>query len=237
MSRFLKTQTVLNVSATYLMGIALCAIFFVAPIEAEMGIVQKIFYMHVPFALVMLLVFVLAALCSIAYLIKGNERFDCWAASFAETGIMCGTVVLLTGPLWARKAWGTWWTFEPRLTLTLLVYLLYLGYVSLRTFGGNDVFTRRLAAGVSALSLPGIYFIRVAVDKWGGNHPPNMTEGGYTDDPGMALAFYVSWVAILVLALSITRVRAKVRTVHLGMDAVWQKIQDADLDLAVEEEA
>jgi heme exporter protein C len=227
----------MNLAATYLMGIALCAIFFVAPTEREMGVVQKIFYMHVPFALVMLIHFVCAGVCSIVYLIKSNEVWDRWAASFAETGIMCGTVVLLTGPLWARKAWGTWWTFEPRLTLTLLVYLLYLGYVSLRTFGGNDVFTRRLAAGVSALSLPGIYFIRVAVDRWGGNHPPNMTEGGYTDVPGMALAFYVSWAAVLVLALSITMVRARIRRVHLGLDAVWRKIQDADLDLAVEDEA
>lgn len=225
-----RVQLGLNALATVLFPVALGLIFFHAPTESEMGVVQKIFYMHVPSAMAMMLLFVAAGVTSLVYLFRRRPGLDAAAAACADVGVLLALVVLTTGPLWARKAWGAWWTFEPRLTITLLVLLLYLGYHALRAFGGDDAFTRSLAAGVAALSLPALYFIHVAVELWGGNHPPNMAKGGYTEDPAMKLTFTVSLVAVFAWALALTVARARLRAADHALDDAWRRAQDADLD-------
>ena len=189
-----RLQIFFSVFATLLIPAALIVIFFLAPIEKEMGIVQKIFYMHVAAAMAMLSHFLVAGILSTIYLFRPRPLLDCFAEACADVGTLLAMVVLTTGPMWARKAWGAWWSFEPRLTLTLLVFFIYLGYAALRRFGGMDTFTRRMAAAVSALSIPVIYFIRVAVELWGGHHPPNVAQsGGYIEDnPAWTWAFSLS---------------------------------------------
>ena len=231
MSHAAKIQLVLLAAASVLMPLATYAIFFIAPVEQEMGLVQKIFYMHVAAAMSMIVHFVAAGLLSLIYLLRPRPLTDSLAAACADVGTALAAVVLLTGPLWARKAWGTWWEFEPRLTLTLLVFLLYLGYAALRRFAGNDAFALRLSAGVSALSLPALYFIHVAVKLWGGHHPPNMAKGGYADDPEMRLAFLLSIAAMFCLTFTLTTLRTRVRLLEHAQGAVWRGAQDADLDL------
>ncbi|HEX8905913.1 MAG TPA: cytochrome c biogenesis protein, partial [Longimicrobiaceae bacterium] len=111
---------------------ALWMVFFYVPTEREMGIVQRIFYVHVPSAWTMFLAFGLVALCSAGYLWLRDPKLDAIAVSAAELGLVFSTAVLLTGPLWARLAWGAWWVWEPRLTLTLLIWFIYVGYFMLR---------------------------------------------------------------------------------------------------------
>ena len=231
MSAVAKLQLLFLAAAAVLMPLALYAVFFVAPVELEMGLAQKVFYMHVAAAMTMILHFVAAGLLSLLFLLKPRPSTDAMAAACADVGTVMAALVLGSGPLWARKAWGTWWEFEPRLTLTLLVFLLYLGYAALRRFAGNESFSLRLAAGVSALSLPAIYFIHVAVKLWGGHHPPNMAKGAYATDPEMRLALLLSIAAMLCLSLTLTTLRARIRMLDHTHDALWREVQDADLDL------
>ncbi|NJD20966.1 MAG: cytochrome C assembly protein, partial [Gemmatimonadetes bacterium] len=101
-------------------------VFFWTPTEASMGIIQRIFYIHVPSAWVAFFAFGIVAICSAEYLWLGDERLARAASSAAVGGMVFTTSVLLTGPLWGRIAWGTFWTWEPRLTLTLLLWFIYL---------------------------------------------------------------------------------------------------------------
>src|SRR4051794_766478 len=108
-----------------LFPVQLWAIFVHAPIEEQMGIVQKIFYFHVPSAYAMYVGFTLAMIGSVGYLWKRRAGFDALAVAGAEVGLLFCSIVLMTGPLWARNAWGTFWTWDPRLTTTLLAAMIY----------------------------------------------------------------------------------------------------------------
>ena len=217
-------------ASTVLVLVSVYMILAKAPVEGQMGVVQKIFYFHVPSAITMLLHFMVAGVLSLLFLITSKRGFDNWAAACADVGLVFAAMVLISGPLWGYKAWGTAWTGEPRLNLTLLMFLIYLGYDALRRFGGRDLFTLKIAAAISALSVPGLYFIRTAVERWGGNHPPNMKAGGYTDDPDMALAFNLSFAAILVLSITFTILRARMRAAADQIEILWADAQDAGLD-------
>jgi heme exporter protein C len=103
-------------------------VFFWVPTERTLGISQRIFYIHVPAAWVGFLAFAIVALCSAVYLWLGDDRLDLAARSAAEGGFVFISIMLTSGPLWARLAWGHWWTWEPRLTLSLLLWFIYLGY-------------------------------------------------------------------------------------------------------------
>src|ERR1700681_1978526 len=118
-------------------------VFLKAPIEARMGIVQKIFYFHAPSAYAF---YVGAAACfagSIAYLVRPTDARDAFARAGAEAAVAFGAIVLTTGPLWGAKAWGTFWTWDPRLTTLLLSFLIYVSYLVLRSFAGEGAGERR----------------------------------------------------------------------------------------------
>lgn len=101
--------------------------FFFAPLEAEMGTIQKIFYLHFPLAIWALLYFVMVFIGSILYLLKKSASFFCRAA--AETGVLCCALALITGMIWAKKSWGVWWTWDPRLVVTLVALFVYVVYL------------------------------------------------------------------------------------------------------------
>ncbi|MBP7124974.1 cytochrome c biogenesis protein CcsA [Myxococcota bacterium] len=209
---------------------ALYLVFFVAPLEATLGVSQKIFYFHVGSAIHMMVTFGVCGLAGLAYLVSmgGAPRVAEWADAIgvatAEVGVMLGAVVLVTGPLWARKAWGTWWTWEPRLTLSLMVFLLFLAYLALRSFAGEDRFARAVGSGLAILGLPAIYLIHYAVERWGGAHPQVVYKGGL-QQPEMRLAFGVSVLAVgltawalVILRLVLERQRREVDRLFLEAD-------------------
>ncbi|MBW2278351.1 MAG: cytochrome c biogenesis protein CcsA, partial [Deltaproteobacteria bacterium] len=127
---------------------ALALAFEYAPIEAQMGIVQKIFYFHVPSAYTMYLAWGVCAVCSIVYLVTRKPRFDMLAKSAAELALLFAVLVLITGPLWGRKSWGTYWTWDPRLTSSLLLFLIMVSYALLRSLARGEV-ERRFAAALA----------------------------------------------------------------------------------------
>lgn len=198
--------------------------FWQAPLEAEMGIVQKIFYLHVPAAIAMQLLFVSCGIASIVVLVKGSPRADAFAVASAEVGVALALCVLISGPLWARKAWGHYWEWEPRLTLTLVLTLLFMAYTALRAFGGVDPLSARIAAGIAIAGIPAIYLVRVAVEWWGGTHPQVVWKGGL-QHPDMRIAFGLGIATFVSLAAGLVALRTR-------MEFARQDLESLALDVA-----
>lgn len=154
-----------------LVGLLHWLVFFWVPTEVTMGVVQRIFYIHVPAAWVAFLAFGIVALASAFYLWLGDDRLDMAALAAAEGGMIFTTVVLVTGPLWGRIAWGTWWTWEPRLTLTLLLWFIYLGYFLVRSSTEGVERGRKFAAVVGIVGALDIPLIHLSVVWFRSLHP------------------------------------------------------------------
>jgi heme exporter protein C len=219
--------------ATTLVLVALYEIFVVAPVEAQMGIVQKIFYFHVSSAYAMYVGFGLSALGSIVYLAKRDERWDALGAAGAEVGMLFCAIVLTTGPLWARKAWGVYWTWDPRLTTTLLAGMVYAAYLALRGFGESGDVEKRFASGLALVGVPTMLLIHYSVQRWRGVHPQVVTGRGGGLHPDMIPAFLVSLLAfsVLVSLLVLARVRlerARARLASLELAVVALEEQDGE---------
>jgi heme exporter protein C len=146
-------------------------VFFWVPTEATMGLVQRIFYIHVAAWWVGFLALGIVALASATYLWIGDERLDQIARAAAEGGLLFITMGLLTGPLWARIAWGTWWTWEARLTLALLLWFIYLGYFLVRNTTENPERGKKFAAVVGIVGALNIPLIHVSVLWFRSLHP------------------------------------------------------------------
>jgi heme exporter protein C len=187
---------------------------YVAPDEETMHEVQRIFYYHVPSAMVAFLFFAISLTGSIGFLAfrrnhpERAQASDAWALASSEVGVVFCTVVLATGPLWGRRAWGIWWTWDPRLTTTLVLWLIYVSYLLLRRFAaGPQVQTLAAVLNIfGALDVPIVY---MSNRWWRGAHPAPVIGGGPDSgikDPAMLHAFYwniAAWLAwgLLLLAL------------------------------------
>ena len=218
---------------------SLFLIFWRTPSEQQMGVVYKIFYFHVGSAMASLVLFLGCSLTSAGYLIM--RRMDGYrslaakserlAFAMSELGVVFGLIVLVTGPLWAKPAWGTYWTWEPRLTLMLLTWFLFVGYIVMRRYAGTDEAGRRLSAGIALMGAPATYLIHVAVKMWGGNHPTVVTEGGGgLQSPEMQTAFAVTLVAVGLLAAYLVQGR-------YAQHALNDAVEDLFLDLSDLEDA
>jgi len=171
----MKLPQIIGVLAITLLLLAIYLVFSYAQIEKTMLEVQKIFYFHVSSAFTVFIAFGVTCLFSIIYLINRNDKCDAIATSSAELGLVFCTVVLMTGPIWARFAWNTWWNWEARLTSTLILWLIYIGYFILRSALADDrkkVYSAVLGI-VAYLDAPIVYF---SVEIWQGNlHPDTDT--------------------------------------------------------------
>ena len=193
-----------------LFAAALYAIFVVAPVEQQMGIVQKIFYFHVPSAYAMYIGFFVSAVGSAVYLLKRDPRWDAVPVAGAEVGTLFCLIVLLTGPLWARKAWGVWWTWDPRLTTTLLSGMIFAAYLALRSMGDAGEVEKRFAAGLALLGLVNLPLIHFSVQRWRGVHPTVITGKGGGLESEMYWALGLSFIAFTGLAVLLIWARASV---------------------------
>jgi heme exporter protein C len=194
------------------MLVALYLVFMVVPTEREMGIVQRVFYFHVSSAWAAYLGFFIVAGASARYLWTGSRAADRLAEASAEVGVLFCTLVLITGPLWARAAWGVWFTWDPRLTMTVILWGIYASYILLRSFGGEDDAVRRWAAVLGIVGVLDIPIIMVSVRLLRGIHPAVIVrnEGGSgLVDPWMRIGLVVSAVAILLLTAWLIRLRTE----------------------------
>ena len=205
--------TILAIVTGLLLSFALYEALIGAPTERTMGDVQRIFYYHVPSAWTAFLLFLINFVASVVYLIRRDSKSDIVALVSAEVGVVFCTVVLVTGPIWARPVWGIWWTWDLRLTLTLVLWLIYVSYLMLRRFSTSSQ-TAKLAAVLAifgALDVPLVYF---SIWFFRTQHPSPVIGNGGSLDPRMAHVLLINWAAFLCLAWLVcwTRYRLEVLT-------------------------
>lgn len=212
--------------AVLVMVTAMALVFFYAPIEQQMGIVQKLFYVHVPSAMAMYAGFVVAAVCSFLYLIRPAPLWDSAAVVGAETGLVACVFVLISGPLWAYKAWGTPWTWDPQLTATFVLFIMYGSYVLLRRFGGSGRGLKQVAAALAVVAVINVPIVHYAVELWGGMHPVVEREGGDGLEERMSLVLGVSMVGFLLTFFVLFWTRFRNRWLETKIDELHVEVVD-----------
>jgi len=201
-----NADTLLPLITILAMIAALAGALLLAPTERIMGDVQRIFYFHLASAFAALVSFTCVLIASIGFILRREPTWDNLAGSAAEVGVLFTTFVLVTGPLWARPVWGQWWVWDPRLTTTLILWFLYVGYLVLRQTvpGYGGAMAAAVYAVLAFVDVPVVYF---SVLWWRGIHPRVLTGGGGGLDPGMVLPLLVSVTAFLLLSGVLIRER------------------------------
>lgn len=164
-------STILLVLTVTGMMVSIGLIFLYVPTDAIEGIPQRIFYFHVPIAWIGMLAFGIMAMAGVAYLWKKDERWDWLARTSAEIGAVFITLALITGSIWGRTTWGTWWTWDARLTTTLILWFIYIAYIMLRSYMGRTPASARAGAVLAIIGFVDIPIIYESVNWWRTLHP------------------------------------------------------------------
>ena len=188
------------------MILALYMAFIVAPRERTMGDLQRIFYFHVPAGIIGLVAFAVNFFASIAYLARKDRKWDSLALSAAEVGLMFFTIVLVTGPIWAKPAWFTWWTWSPRLTSSLVLWMLYLAYMLLRSYVPDPERKATMSAVFGIVAFVDAPIVFFSIRWWRDQHPSAMVEKGDMT-PLMYLALGTCVIAYTFLLIYLIRRR------------------------------
>jgi heme exporter protein C len=188
-----------------------------APFESTMGLVFKIFFYHMPSAWMFLLSGVLCGIASWRYLASDDARHDRTAWAAAELAVVFGLLTLVTGPLWARKAWGTWWVWDVRVTASLVSWMVAVSYLILRRYGGPG--SEKLAAGLALFGAANVPFIYVSVNYWRTIHPATSVVPTLPVDMGFPLWFCV--VAFLLLFILLLKMRVRLEEQRSRLDASY----------------
>jgi len=205
----MKRKILLGVSALKMVA-SLYLVFLYVPTEEAMGIVQRIFYFHVPVAWVAFLAFFIVFLGSILYLWKKDSKWDVIASSSAEVGVVFATLLLITGSIWAKPIWGVWWTWEPRLTTALVLWLIYIAYLIVRSFATEESRGARFAAVVGIVGFIDVPIVALAITLWRTQHPgPVIFQGGLTPPMLLTLLICISAFTTLYLLLLMQRISMK----------------------------
>ena len=165
----LKATLAIITAAMMLMDLFL--IFMVAPTDSVLGHVQRVFYFHVPIAIMSFVAFLVVFIGSLGYLVRRTPRWDATAHASAEVGVVLVTLALLTGIIWARPVWNTWWTWEPRLTTTLILWLIYVAYLMVRSYAPTQSKGAIYAAVVGIIGFVDVPIVYYSVVWWRSIHP------------------------------------------------------------------
>lgn len=193
-----------------------------ASIEQSMGLVQKIFYYHVPSAMLM---FVSAFVCGIAsaiFLFRRTAAADRLALAAGELVVLFGLIVLVTGPLWARKAWGVWWEWDARLTSSLLLWMIFVAYLMVRRFAGPG--SEKLAGAMALFGMANVPFVYVSVNYWRTLHPK--TSVVMTLAPGMRGTFWFCVAAFTVLYVLLLTLRKRLEDRQGEVEQLYLALED-----------
>lgn len=208
------------------MALSLVLVFFLARTAdpAMGGQLQRIFYFHVPSAWIAYLAFAIVFIASIAFLRTGSSRWDLLAGSSAEVGVVFCTLVLVTGPIWARPVWGTWWQWDARLTSALVLWLTYVGYLFLRALSAEPGRTGRLAAVVGIVGFVNVPIVHFSVRWWRTLHPSGPTPANPAEASGLGgpelTAFFVSLAAFTLLFAWLLATRVRLGRLEAEVDAL-----------------
>jgi heme exporter protein C len=199
----------------------LWAAFYHAPVEREMGVVQKIFYFHLPLAIGSFAAFFVNFVASIGYLARRRAGWDHLAVAGAETGLLFATLTLITGSLWARPIWNTWWTWEPRLTTMFLLWLLYIGYLVLRGSLEEPERRARFAAVWGLLAFADVPLVYFSIHWWErGLHPVVVEPGRVALAPEMVRALLICFAAFGLALAALLVLRVRLASLEAGVEAL-----------------
>jgi heme exporter protein C len=215
-----KVFPILGILTFFLLSYALRQALVIAPTEQTMGNVQRIFYYHVPSAWTAFILFFVNFGASIAYLIKRRPTADIVALVSAEVGVVFCTVVLITGPIWARPVWGIWWTWDMRLTSTLVLWLIYVSYLFLRRFSSSGE-TPLLAASLAVLGALCVPFVYFSIWFFRTQHPQPVMGGGGSIDPRMLHALLINWLAFSCFAFLVCWSRYRLETLKREIESAY----------------
>jgi heme exporter protein C len=212
------------VPAAIVCGVLFAASPFVianAPFESEMGLVQKIFYYHMPSAWMFLIAAIVCGVASVRFLVTGDYRHDRTALAAGELIVLFGLLTLVTGPLWARRSWGTFWVWDARTTASLVSWMISCAYLILRRYGGPG--SEKLAAGVALFGMANVPFIYISVNYWRTIHPATSVVPTLPFSLGLPLWFCVGsflllFVLLLKLRIRVEEQRARLDALYLALD-------------------
>jgi heme exporter protein C len=188
-----------------------------APYESTMGLVYKIYFFHMPSAWMFLVAAIVSGVASIRFLFFKKASADAWALAAGELTVLFGLFTLVTGPLWARKAWGVWWVWDPRLTSSLMLFLIFVAYLLLRRYGGPG--SDKLGAGMALFGMANVPFIYVSVNVWRTMHPKTSVVPTLPVEMGVPLWFCVT--AFTLLFISLLSLRARLEHQRVRLDALY----------------
>ncbi len=207
------------------MLLSLYAIFIYAPVEKTMGIVQKIFYFHLSLAFLSFFAFFIVFVASIIYLYNRDLRWDTLAHSSAEVGVIFCSLVLITGPIWARPIWNVWWTWDPRLTTTLILWFMYVAYLMIRKLlkhGSQQSNVASVFGIISFINVPITFF---AIRMWRTIHPVVIdTKGVHISTPMLTTlvitlgAFTLLFILLLKTAVRVENTMREYQELHLLLE-------------------
>ena len=194
---------------------------YYTPLEAVMGVVQKIFYFHMPSAIYTMVMFFVSFIFSVAYLIKQKDSFDMIASTATEIGVILATYVIISGPLWAKKAWGVYWVWDARLTFTLIMWMIYLSYLIIRSSNLTDK-VKKISATISILGFVDVPLVHYSVKKWGGAHPVVTQGKKFTDAlaPEMITSLKLSFFVMAIMIIFLFLVRYKLKSLESKIDQI-----------------
>ncbi len=212
-----KVSRVFDILLIIAVPIGLYFAFIYAPIEYKMGIVQKIFYFHVASAWVGFFAFFITFLMSIIFLINRKFIFDDIAEASAEVGLLFTTIVLVTGPIWAKPTWGAYWTWDPRLTTTLILWFIYVGYILLRQFIVDVNQRAKFSAALGIIGFIDVPIVFLSIRLWRTIHPNVVQKGGGGLHPDMLTSLFVClgiftiiYIALLLKRLSVSSLERRI---------------------------
>ena len=227
----LSLNNALVVLGAVLMVIDVYLVFMVAPTDSVLGNVQRVFYFHVPMAILSFLAFFVVFVASILYLAKRNQKWDRLAHAAGEVGVVFVTLALLTGIIWARPVWGVWWTWDPRLTTTLILWLIYVAYLMIRGYAPNRTQGANYAAVVGIVGFVDVPIVWLSVQWWRSIHPsavvgPLAKTGAL--EPVMQGILLFSFLTFLVLFLYLVVERMALRGLEDQVRMLRFSIRRAD---------
>ncbi len=193
-----------------------------APFESKMGLVQKIFYFHMPPAMLMLLSAIFCGIVSGIYLIKKRPVYDWIAYAAAELTVLYGAMAMVTGPLWARKAWGVWWVWDPRLTMSLLLWMIFVSYLLLRRYGGPG--SETLSAGLAVFGMATSPFVYLSVNIWRTIHP--LTTVVPTLPVDFAFPLWYAFTGFLCLYIALMTLRVRIEEQRALVDQLYLESEE-----------
>ena len=202
------------------MATTLWLVFMWVPTEQNLGISQRIFYFHVPLGWLGMVSIVIVAFASVMHLVTGRRRWDDLAYSTAELGIIFATLILVTGAIWAKPAWGVWWVWDPKLTTTLVLWFIYAGYLMIRVYGPAGTQGKRFASVIALIGAIDAPIIYKATDWWRTAHPDNNIPSDLNSQ--MLLTLLASVIAFTILYAYMLSERYALRKSESDLDELYQ---------------